>query len=449
MTLKDFRKGILLIEKILILVFAVFAYMYIIFTYYPEALFYSRGNYVLALLYAFLLFVFCVTYGCFRVGVIRLKELVFSFFLTVFLSNIISYFIISLMESKLIIVLPFLLLLSVQAAVGALLYFFANRTYFWLYPARDTVVICADTERDKFIVEKFKHLKERYVIRSILYEDEGADALKAGIDTYDTVILGNIDSTLKSQLTDYGFQKRKRLFIVPTVQDIILNCAEKVQIDDSLVFLCKNRAFSMEQLILKRLVDILISMTTLVVLSPIMFLVAIAIKLQDGGSIFYKQQRITKNEKPFMLLKFRSMIENAEGESGVVQAKIDDKRITRVGKIIRAMRLDELPQLFNILRGEMSIVGPRPERVETFEEYCKVFPQFRYRIMVKAGLTGYAQIYGKYKTSLEEKLKMDLLYIERRSILMDLMLMFATIKVLFIRESSQGVEENYSNMMMD
>jgi lipopolysaccharide/colanic/teichoic acid biosynthesis glycosyltransferase len=150
-----------------------------------------------------------------------------------------------------------------------------------------------------------------------------------------------------------------------------------------------------------------------------------------------------------MLLKFRSMIENAEKESGVIQARIGDNRITKVGKIIRAIRVDELPQLINILKGDMSLVGPRPERVETFEEYSEKFPQFRYRLMVKAGLTGYAQIYGKYMTSLEEKLKMDLYYIERRSILLDFMLLFATIKVLFIRESSQGVEEDYNNMAMD
>ncbi len=169
--------------------------------------------------------------------------------------------------------------------------------------------------------------------------------------------------------------------------------------------------------------------------------VAIAIKIQDHGDVFYKQTRLTKDEKEFKIIKFRSMIMNAEKKTGVVLAKENDDRITPVGRFIRKTRFDELPQLINILKGEMSFVGPRPERPEIYDEICQTMPEFRFRLVVKAGLTGYAQIYGKYNTSLRDKLLLDLYYIENYSLVDDIKMLLLTLKIVFNKEATEGVKE--------
>lgn len=202
----------------------------------------------------------------------------------------------------------------------------------------------------------------------------------------------------------------------------------------------RNRGLTLEQRILKRTMDIVISAIAIIITSPIMFICAVAIKLDDGGPILFKQNRITINGKIFNVLKFRSMIVDAD-KDGAKKAVSDDDRITRVGKVIRACRMDELPQLFNILRGDMSLVGPRPERIENVYEYSQKHPEFELRHRVKGGLTGFAQLYGKYNTSPEDKLHMDLIYIETYSLLLDIKLLILTVKVLFMRESTEGFSE--------
>ena len=174
--------------------------------------------------------------------------------------------------------------------------------------------------------------------------------------------------------------------------------------------------------------------------APVMLLVALAIKLEDGGPVFYKQMRMTLDGREFGILKFRSMIVDAEKYSGAVLAAEDDPRITKVGKFIRATRLDEIPQLLNILKGDMSIVGPRPERKSFVEEYCEKIPEFRYRMKVKGGLTGYAQIYGKYNTSPYDKLRLDLMYIENYSLMLDIKLILMTVRIMLKKESTEGID---------
>ena len=187
--------------------------------------------------------------------------------------------------------------------------------------------------------------------------------------------------------------------------------------------------------------NIVISLFLLVVFSPFMLITAIAVK-SDGGPALYKQKRLTQNGKEFYILKFRSMRVDAE-KDGVARLSTGDKddRITKVGRIIRAIRFDELPQIFNILKGDMSIVGPRPERPEISAEYEKDMPEFRLRLQAKAGLTGYAQVYGKYNTSPYDKLLMDLMYIAKPSIIEDLKICLFTVKILFEKESTEGVSE--------
>jgi lipopolysaccharide/colanic/teichoic acid biosynthesis glycosyltransferase len=185
--------------------------------------------------------------------------------------------------------------------------------------------------------------------------------------------------------------------------------------------------------------DLVISTIALVLTSPFMLIAAIAIKLDDGGPIFFKQNRITRNGKIFNVLKFRSMIVDAD-KDGAKKAEVGDDRITKVGRIIRACRLDELPQLINVLKGDMSLVGPRPERIENVYEYSNAYPEFELRHKVKGGITGYAQLYGKYNTSPKDKLNMDLIYIETYSIIQDIKLLILTIKILFMKESTEGFD---------
>ena len=180
-----------------------------------------------------------------------------------------------------------------------------------------------------------------------------------------------------------------------------------------------------------------------------MITVAIAIKLEDRGPVFYRQERVTKDGRLFSILKFRSMIVDAEKDGQSIPAAEDDPRITKVGKVIRAMRVDELPQILNILRGDMSIVGPRPERTEHVEKYSKEIPEFEYRLKVKGGLTGYAQIYGKYNTNAYDKLRMDLMYIENYSILLDIKLILMTVQTMFKKESTEGFDRDMGNEVVE
>ena len=225
---------------------------------------------------------------------------------------------------------------------------------------------------------------------------------------------------------------------------IILNNSYEIQIGDSPVIMSRNQGLTFEQALRKRIFDIIVSAILIVISSPIMLACAVAIKLDDGGPVFFKQNRVTKDGKIFNILKFRSMITDAD-KDGAKKAENDDNRITRVGKIIRACRVDELPQFFNILRGDMSVVGPRPERIENVYEYTNAHPEFDLRHRVKAGLTGYAQLYGKYNTSPEDKLNMDLIYIETYSFLTDIKLLILTFKVLFMKESTEGFDSSANN----
>ena len=244
---------------------------------------------------------------------------------------------------------------------------------------------------------------------------------------------------MQKKIISYCYTQEKRTYLLPDITDIIINNSYSTQISDSPVIVSRNRGLTLDQLAIKRIFDIFVSAVGLIVASPFMLICAIAIKLDDGGPIFFKQNRITQNGKIFNILKFRSMIVDADKDGGK-KAENNDNRITRVGKVIRACRVDELPQLINVLRGDMSIVGPRPERIENVYEYSQKFPEFELRHRVKAGLTGFAQLYGKYNTTPEDKLYMDLMYIETYSLLTDLKLMILTIKVLFMKESTEGFD---------
>ena len=348
------------------------------------------------------------------------------------------YMVLSLIARRMVAVPPLIIGTVYQILVVAICSLCANTIYFKLHPARRVVAVFGDDITGFQLIKKMGYLPERFRIEcGINAECTDMEHIKRQIDKYEAVVICGIDKNMQKKIISYCYTQEKRTYLLPDITDIIINNSYSTQISDSPVIVSRNRGLTLDQLVIKRICDIFVSAVGLILASPFMLICAIAIKLDDGGPIFFKQNRITQNGKIFNILKFRSMIVDADKDGGK-KAENNDSRITRVGKVIRACRVDELPQLINVLRGDMSMVGPRPERIENVYEYSQEFPEFELRHRVKAGLTGFAQLYGKYNTTPEDKLYMDLMYIETYSLLTDLKLMILTIKVLFMKESTEG-----------
>lgn len=286
--------------------------------------------------------------------------------------------------------------------------------------------------------EKMNKRTDKYQIVAQISYKEDMGFIEKEIEKYDAVLINDIPSEMRNKILKYCFEKDIRVYFTPKISDIMVKRAEELNLFDTPLYLERNLGLTLVQKAVKRFFDILISIIMLVVTSPIMIITAICIKIEDGGPVFFTQERCTINRKIFRIYKFRSMIVDAEADGVSRPAGANDERITRVGKVIRATRIDELPQLLNIVKGDMSLVGPRPERIEHVDKYCEKVPEFAYRLKVKGGLTGYAQVYGKYNTSAYDKLKLDLIYIENYSLLLDLKIVFMTLKVIFMKESTEG-----------
>lgn len=234
---------------------------------------------------------------------------------------------------------------------------------------------------------------------------------------------------------------------MPKISDVLIKGADQLHLFDTPLYMTREYALKVEQRMAKRTVDLICSVLLLVIASPIMLVTAILIKAYDGGPVLYKQIRCTQDRKEFYILKFRSMKVDAEKDGVARLASRNDSRITPVGKFIRMTRIDELPQLINILKGDMSFIGPRPERPEIIDQYIEEMPEFSFRMKVKAGLAGYAQVYGKYNTTPYDKLKLDLTYIEQYSFWLDLKLMLLTLKILIKPESTEGVSSTQTTAL--
>ena len=269
------------------------------------------------------------------------------------------------------------------------------------------------------------------------------------LDQYDGVLINDIPAVEKNDIIKRCFELDQRVYFVPKISDILVKSSLSVNLLDTPVYLCRNDGIKTVELAVKRAFDLVSSILALILLSPLFAVTAVAIKLEDGGPVFYRQERCTIGGRHFMIVKFRSMIENAEADGRTHPAGEHDDRITKVGKVIRAARIDELPQLFNIVKGDMSVVGPRPERVEHVQIYTEMIPEFAFRNKVKGGLTGYAQVYGKYNTSALDKLKLDLVYITNFSLVLDFQIIMETLKILFSKESTEGFTEAKSAEMHD
>ena len=436
-----FRKTIMTLAKILTVLAVTCGFVEVWQSAYPNTLMSGKGNYIVLFMYLVLFVVFANLYGGFRIGINRLHEIIYSLSLAVVFTNFIMYLALSLILGDLIVIPPFLLGIVYQIGVVFIMSYCCNRIYFSLYAARKMLAVFADDEQGKTLIRKMIKIPERFKIeRGVSLNRHSVEEIKELIDSYEAVILSEFEKSVKDELLRYCYSNGKRVYLLPSSTDIIVNNSATIQIFDTPVLMCRARGLSNEQAMIKRAMDIFVSTVGILITWPIMLGFAVAIKLCDGGPVLFKQNRITKDGKVFNVLKFRSMIPDAD-KNEVKGTTDNDDRITPVGKIMRPIRVDELPQLFNILFGDMSLVGPRPERIENVYEYTKAYPDFDLRHRVKGGLTGYAQIYGKYNTSPEDKLNMDLIYIEQYSLLMDIKLILMTIKILFMKESTEGFTE--------
>lgn len=439
--LRDFRKSLLLISKIGVVAVLVLGFYYTWQqNYYRTDFFYFKGNLLLIFLYVAILLVFLMTYNATKYGIFRLSEIIYSYALALFMTNLIAYIILILIAREIIPILPMFYLFLFQLLFASVASYFINKLYFLLYPAREVLVIRPIDSDPLRLIRKMQMKKERYKIKAILSEELPMHLLEKAILEYQSVLVCNIQPRRRSDLLEFCALHEKRVYFTPTPEDVLVKNANETQVFDTPLYYCKNSGLSTEHQFMKRGADLIIAFLGGIILSPLMLITAICIKIEDGGPVFFKQERLTKDGKVFNLYKFRSMVVNAE-EAGAQLAEKNDARITKVGNVIRKVRIDELPQILNVLNGDMSIVGPRPERPEIAAQYESLYPEFALRLQVKAGLTGYAQIYGKYNTTPWDKLLMDLMYIESYSILQDIRLILLTVKILFMPESTEGIEQ--------
>lgn len=409
---------------------------------FPQYLGY--GKYVLIGVYGVLVAILFKSFDSFQFGYLRLTDIVVAQFISLVMVNFITYFQLCLIANTLIPVWQMLVLLVLQAVVAVILPYIYSAIYHRLYSAHKMIMVCG-TDSAKALKFKMESRPDKYRIQKMISVDEGLAAVCSAISEYDSVILNDVSAEIRNDILKFCYGRRIRTYVTPKLSDIIVRGGTEICLFDTPLLLVRGAGLTFVQRFMKRTMDIIICLVAMIVALPVMLVVALAIKLDDHGPVFYKQERVTLDGRVFKILKFRSMIVNAEKDGKSQPATDNDPRITKVGRIIRATRLDELPQILNILKGDMSIVGPRPERVEHVEKYSQEIPEFNYRTKVKGGLTGYAQIYGKYNTSAYDKLRLDLMYIENYSILLDIKLILMTVRILFKKESTEGFDKAVSS----
>ena len=411
---------------------------------YEMAVFAYKGKYVLMGIYAVLTYLVFQNSDCTMFGQLNRIDLIIGQIISLVMVNGLTYFQLCLISNAVISLMPMVYLFGIQIVISVALILIYTTVYHKLYAPHNMLLIYGSKNS---IGLKFKmdSRKDKYNITGLIGADAGYDAIVAKIPQYDAIILNDVPAPLRNDILKYCYRYRVRTYVAPKLTDIMIRGAKDISLFDTPLMLVKGTGLTPAQRVSKRVMDIVISAFGLLLVSPILIAVAIAIKLEDGGPVFFKQKRMTRNGREFEILKFRSMIVDAEKYSGAILASDNDPRITKVGKFIRATRLDEFPQLLNILKGDMSVVGPRPERKVIADEYGKDIPEFAYRLKVRGGLTGYAQIYGKYNTSAYDKLRLDLMYIENYSLLLDIKLIILTIRILFSKESTEGIDKQLEN----
>lgn len=401
---------------------------------------------IVFLLYFGMSVFFYRVYNAYKVGMYRVGEILYAITLSNLLSDGVMYILACLLHLGFLPVWPVILLLIAQTVISVAWCLLTNKIYFKLFkPLKTLVVYAEDEDLDK--LSEIVHFNNRFDVQGELKGPKDVFVVIKELHGYEAVFVSGVEATLRNGIVKACIDKDIQCIFIPHTGDVIISGAKHVQSFSIPIMKVRRALLKPEYAIGKRVMDILVAALGLLLASPFMLITALAIKLNDGGPVFYKQIRLTQNGKRFYILKFRSMRVDAEKDGVARLTSEKDDRITPVGKVIRACRMDEVPQLINVMKGDMSIVGPRPERPEIAAKYEDEMPAFSLRLQVKAGLTGMAQVYGKYNTDPRDKLKMDLMYINRMSFSEDLMLMFATVKIFFMPERTEGIKEGSTTVM--
>lgn len=422
----------------------------ICWTLYYEPRTTTVGSKQVSVLVMIIFFLICYYFGqrldCFRVSILQIRDVIFGEVLATMITDIIMYILIWMLSIHLPNLIPGLITWGGQCVIGVIWAYVMHQSYFSTHPPLRTIVIYDERMGMENLIHTYG-LEKRFNIKTVYPVESIMDKLEV-MEEFDAAFLCGIHSRERNIILKHCISHKIKLFMIPRIADVMMRGSEQIHMLHLPILKTQRYKPSIEYQIIKRTMDIVVSGIATIVLSPLFLITAIAVK-SDGGPAFYKQKRLTKDGKVFEILKFRSMRVDAEKYSGaVLSAGENDPRITKVGRIIRACRLDELPQLLNILKGDMSLVGPRPERPELQKEIEKEVPEFGLRLQAKAGLTGYAQVYGKYNTTFYDKLLMDLMYISKPSILEDLTIMLATVKILTSKESTEGVGEGKEELKL-
>ena len=399
-----------------------------------------KGKYVLIGVYALLTFLFFENSDCTKFGQLHGTDLAVGQIIALLMVNAITYLQLCLIENRVILLWPMLALTGVQILAVLVLIPILNRIYGKLYPANDTLLVYGSDSAATLKI-KMDTRKDMYHVSKVIPARAGLDRICEEIGRHEAVILNDVPTELRNDILRFCYRHRVRTYVAPEIPDILIRGAKDNNLFDTPLVMIRGTGLTPVQRICKRAMDIVLCSIAMIPAAPVMLAVAAAIKIEDRGPVFYRQKRLTRGGREFEILKFRSMIVDAEKYAGAVLAADNDPRITRVGKFIRATRLDEIPQILNILKGDMRIVGPRPERKVFADEFQKEIPEFAYRLKVRGGLTGYAQIYGKYNTTAYDKLRLDMMYIENYSLLLDIKLIILTLRIIFSKESTEGIDK--------
>lgn len=403
--------------------------------------FYYVGNLIMVFLFGLFYYFTSHLYNGYSLPISRIYELVYSQALAALISDGILYLITILINRHYISFFPFVPTFLLQFLLITLWTVAAHQWYFRVFPPKKTVVILGQGQNVDKLVKQYG-MDVHFDVQSVVPVEECLKDIPGTIGQAEVVFCCGLRSHNRNLVTKYCVAHKIGTYVIPRIGDVIMDSAKKVHLFHLPMMAVQRYNPSPEFLFFKRLYDIVLSLVALVLFAPIMAAVAVAIKMTDGGDIFYRQARLTKDGKVFQVLKFRSMRMDAE-KDGVARLSTgeNDPRVTKVGRFIRAVRFDELPQLLNILKGDMAIVGPRPERPEISAQYAKAMPEWNLRLQAKCGLTGYAQVYGQYNTTPYDKLLLDLMYIAKPSLFEDFKIIFATVKILFMKDSTEGVAE--------
>lgn len=439
---EQFKRVISFFEGFVLLAAHVSLFAYVWYECYVAQLkipFFRRGDWAVIGMYGLILFLLTNLYGGFKIGYLRLMDVLYSQILSLVSANVVGYVQIVLISRKYLSATPLVKMTFVQIIFILLWVLICKVIYAALYPPRQMLLVCYDREPDDMLL-KMNSRHDKYEICDIadLNEERLEDVCEM-VKDYEAVLIYDIPAYERNIILKRCFTECVRTYVTPKISDILLRGADNIHIFDTPLYLSRNKGLSGDQIIFKRLLDIVISIPIAIVLMPLFIFIALLIKIYDGGPVLYKQPRLTIDGKIFNIYKFRSMKMDSE-KYGAQLAKKNDDRVTPIGRVLRMLHFDEFPQLINIIKGDMSVVGPRPERPEIAAQYQKVIPEFDFRLKVKAGLTGYAQVYGKYNTTPYDKLKLDLTYIENYSFWLDIKLIFLTFKILFQKDNTEGID---------